>query len=190
MIRTRVKMLLVIGPTAVGKSSLLNRALSEFKSLRDVITYTTRDPRPGEQNELHYHFVSADKFKELEAQGFFLETATVHGRSYGTPRDQVEKASEQGLTVIMDVDVQGAKKLMALYPEAVSVFIEPPDLDSLRHRFRKRGIIDEADLERRLQSAQLELSQAKDFKHVLVNDDFDSTYESFRKIVEQLINSQ
>lgn len=190
MISDRLRMLLVIGPTAVGKSTLLGRAIGEFPRLKDVITYTTRDPRPGEEEGIHYHFLSADEFKRREKEGFFYETANVHGKHYGTPRDQVENARKAGDSVIMDVDVQGAKKLKAIFPEAVTVFILPPSEEALRQRFRKRGVVDEGDLNRRLESAKLELAQAKDFDYQLVNDDFERTYAEFRKIVDQLINSQ
>lgn len=185
------RLLLVIGPTAVGKSSVLERALAEFPKLRDIITYTTRPMRPGESEGNPYHFVTPEKFKELEAQGFFVEWAYVHGRMYGTPRDQIEKASRDGYVLVADVDVQGAKKLMQVYPGGVTtVFLMPPSMDALRQRFIKRGVTDEADLAKRLESARSEMAQAQDFQHVVTNCDFDSCYAEVRKVIENLLKNQ
>jgi guanylate kinase len=180
------KILLIIGPTAVGKSSVIDRALQEHPQLCDIITYTTRAPRQGESEGNPYHFVSEDLFRKLMAQNFFLETANVHGRLYGTPRDQVEKAADSQKIVIIDIDVQGAKKMLGLYPSAVCVFLMPPSLEALRERFVKRGITGESDLEKRLESARVEMAQARDFQHVLVNDDLDSTYARIKSIIAHM----
>lgn len=184
------KTILIIGPTAVGKSTLLDQALKDYPILHDIITYTTRAPR-GDETEGHpYHFVSEDKFRELMKENFFIETAFVHGLLYGTPRDQFENAHAEGKVVIMDIDVQGAKKLLQIYPEAVTVFIMPPAIDSLRQRFVKRVVTSEADLEKRLESAKKEMAQAEDFHHTIVNDVFDSAYAELRKVIENTIKNQ
>jgi guanylate kinase len=186
----KTKMLLIIGPTAVGKSSLIERVLAEFPQLVDLITYTTRPPRAGESEGHPYHFVSEERFKELLAQGFFIEWAHVHGRMYGTPRDQVEQASAAGKLAIADIDVQGAKSVLREFPDTVTIFLKPPSIDALRQRFIKRGVTSESDLARRLESAQTELAQADHFQHVLVNDDFDETLGRIRKIIENLLKNQ
>src|SRR6185312_7771386 len=161
------RILLIIGPTAVGKSSLIDRVLAEYSDLVDLITYTTRPPRVGESEGQPYHFVTEERFKELLAQGFFIEWAHVHGRMYGTPRDQVEHAARSGKVVIADVDVQGAKSVLKEFPRTTTIFLKPPSMDALRHRFIKRGITSQADLEKRLESAKIEMAQADHFEHVL-----------------------
>ncbi|MGE4133630.1 MAG: guanylate kinase [Bdellovibrionales bacterium] len=182
--------LFIIGPTAVGKSTLLGRALEEFPQLHDVITYTTRAPRAGEKEGDPYHFVTEDRFRQLIKEEFFIEWANVHGRLYGTPRAQMREAHARGKIVIMDVDVQGAKTLLGEFPHAVTVFISPPNEDALRQRFKKRGVTSEDDLQRRLESAQKEMAQAQDFDLVIVNDDFDRAYAELRKVIEKLIQNQ
>jgi len=188
--KAHVKMLIIIGPTAVGKSSVLDHLLRDYPELCDIITFTTRPMRAGESEGHPYHFVSEEQFKKLESENHFLETAIVHGRMYGTPRDQVENAGQRGKVSVMDIDVQGAKKMVQEYPSAVTLFLMPPSIDALRQRFIKRGVTSEADLAKRLESAQKEMAQAQDFQHVIVNDDFDSAYLQIRKIIENLLKNQ
>ena len=184
------KILLLIGPTAVGKSSLLEKALADYAQLVDIITFTTRPMRAGESEGYPYHFVSEEKFKALIDEGFFIEWALVHGRLYGTPRDQILEAGRNGKVILIDIDVQGAKTLAREFPNLVSVFLLPPSLDALRQRFLKRGVTDAVDLERRLQSAQVEMAQAGDFRHTVINDDFVSCYHEVRKIIENMLKNQ
>lgn len=188
--QANIKMVIIIGPTAVGKSSILEHALRDFPELCDIITFTTRPMRNGESEGNPYHFVSEQKFKALIEQNVFIEWAIVHGNMYGTPRTQVEETSRNGRVCIMDIDVQGAKKLVEQYPQAVTVFLTPPSMDALRQRFIKRGVTSEADLAKRLESARVEMEQARDFQHVITNDDFDSAYLKVRKIIENLLKNQ
>ncbi len=181
------KTLLIIGPTAVGKSSLLGRALLEFPQLVDIITYTTRAPRSGEKEGDPYHFVSEQRFRELLAEDFFLEHAFVHGLLYGTPRDQLDRAHHEGKIAIMDIDVQGAKKMREFFPDAATVFLLPPTMEALRQRFIKRGVTQPGDLEKRLESAQKEMAQSQDFDQTIVNADFDQAYSELRKVIEKLL---
>lgn len=181
-------LIVLIGPSGVGKSSFLERALSEYKNLRDVVTYTTRPMRPGESEGCPYHFVSKEKFESLKAQNFFVEWAQVHEKSYGTPKDQIDKAWKEGVGVIIDLDVQGARSLKKIYPFATTVFLKPPSMDALRQRLQKRG--EPADLNLRLENAKRELAHAEEFDEVLVNDDFDQAFSIFRKIVEKAFKNQ
>jgi guanylate kinase len=184
------KILLIIGPTAVGKSSMIDRAIKDFPVLEDLITYTTRSPRGEETEGNPYHFIAEERFKQLVEDKFFIEWAVVHGKMYGTPRDQVEKAHKSGRVIIADLDVQGAKRVRHEYPNTCTIFLMPPSMDALRQRFIKRGVTSAQDLEKRLESAQRELAQAKDFQYVLINDDFESTYAEVRKIIENLLKNQ
>ncbi len=186
----KAKILLIIGPTAVGKSSIIDRVLKEFPQVVDVITYTTRQPRTGESEGHPYHFVSEERFTSLLKENFFIEWAHVHGRMYGTPRDQVERAAALGKVVIADIDVQGAKTVLREFPQTVTVFLKPPSIDALRQRFISRGVTGTSDLDKRLESAQRELSQAEHFMHVLVNDDFEDTLLEIRKIIENMLKNQ
>lgn len=184
------KLLIIIGPTAVGKSTIIDRVLKDFPQVVDLITYTTRAMRNGESEGNPYHFVSEARFRELVDQNFFVEWANVHGKHYGTPKDQILKASEEGKCVIMDIDVQGAKAMRQEFPSSTTVFIMPPSMDALRQRFIKRGITNQADLDKRLESAQIELAQAHDFQYRVVNEDFDSAYADVRKIIEKILKNQ
>ncbi len=180
-------MIIVVGPTAVGKSTFIERALSEFPQLADTVTFTTRAMRVGESEGHPYHFVGRDRFEELKAQGFFVESATVHGRLYGTPLHQLEDIWAAGRVAIMDVDVQGAKSLLRRFPEAQVVFILPPSLDEMVQRLVKRqGIVPE-DLDERLKSARIELAAAKEFQRQIINDDLEKSYGEFRKFIEELL---
>ena len=183
---SKIRLALIIGPTAVGKSSIIERALAEFPHLSDIITYTTRPPRAGESEGHPYHFVTPEQFKELESRSFFLETAVVHGRMYGTPRDQVENAARENKCVIVDIDVQGAKKIMAQFPEARSIFLLPPSLAALEERFVRRGVTNPEDLKRRLESASVEIAQAPDFHHQVLNDDLEAAYRHVCDILHSL----
>lgn len=185
------KLLIIIGPTAVGKSTMIERAIVDFSPrLIDLITYTTRAPRAGESEGNPYHFVTEEKFKQLIEQKHFVEWAFVHGKMYGTPRGQILEAAKTGNVVVMDVDVQGAKAMLKEFPGAMTVFILPPSIDSLRQRFVKRGVTNQADLDKRLESARNELAQAGDFQHQIVNEDLDHAYGEIRKIIENLLKNQ
>jgi guanylate kinase len=186
----RTQAILIIGPTAVGKSSIIEHALRDYAQLVDIITYTTRPMREGEREGHPYHFVDEAQFKKLILQKYFIEWAEVHGRLYGTPRDQVLRAFKDGKGIIIDIDVQGAKTMLMEFPDAVTVFLKPPTMDALRQRFIKRGVTSEADLAKRLETARTEMAQANDFQYVLVNDDFDQTYSEIRKIIENLLKNQ
>jgi guanylate kinase len=181
-------MIILIGPSAVGKSSFLERALKEDLGLCDIITYTSRGKRPGESEGCPYHFVSRQRFTELRDQEFFVEWAVVHGNFYGTPKDQIEEAWKRGETVIMDIDVQGAQSVKKIYPQAVTIFLMPPSVDALRQRLIKRGPAE--DLELRLENAQREMVLCHQFDHVVINDQFEPAYGEFRKIVEKASQNQ
>lgn len=181
-------LIVLIGPSAVGKSSFLDRALQDKLGLCDIVTYTSRSMRPGEVNGVHYHFVNQNEFENLKSKDFFVEWALVHGNYYGTPKDQIQEAWQKGQTVIMDIDVQGAQSIKRLYPQAVSIFLMPPSVDELRQRLEKRGPAEDLDL--RLANAQREMALADQFDHVIINDDFEVAYKEFRKIVEKASQNQ
>ncbi len=180
-------LIIVSAPSGAGKSSLCDRALSEFSELVDSVSFTTRKPREGEVEGKPYHFVDEEKFLKLKEEGFFVEWAKVHEFHYGTPSHQLEDAWRAGKHLIMDIDVKGAGSLKALYPDSHSIFIKPPSLEELRERLLVRDHGKTQNLEIRLQNAEKELSVANQFDYEVINDDFDRAYSEFRKIIEKII---
>ena len=156
-------MLVLSSPSGAGKSTITRLLLEREPGLTLSISATTRARRHSEVEGIHYFFVSAERFREMQERGELLESAFVHGNMYGTPRTQVEATTQNGKVCIMDIDVQGAKKLLSEYPHAVTIFLKPPSMDALRHRFIKRGVTSEADLAKRLESARIEMAQAGQF---------------------------
>ncbi len=185
-----INMIIVVGPSGVGKSTLVDKAKAEFAQLFDTTTYTTRTMRKGESEGNPYHFVSENRFHELIEQDFFVEWAHVHNKMYGTPRHQIDEAISAGRVVIMDVDVQGARTFKEKYPTAFSIFVLPPSLDELRHRIKKRDKMDGAELDLRLENARKEIAQAKQFNIQIVNADFDLCYGQFKKIIEEILKNR
>ena len=186
----KTRMIIIIAPSGAGKSSFIERAIRDFPNLFDTITYTTREMRKGEKQGEPYYFTSVEEFKEKREAGYFVEWAEVHGNLYGTPRHQIEDAWKSGLTVIMDVDVQGADTFCRVFPDARTIFIMPPSIEELRNRIIKRDKQAPANLETRLKNAEREMQRAKDFDFCVVNDDFEVSYQKFRKIIEDLLGSK
>lgn len=180
------KIFIVVGPSGVGKSSLVGRVVSELDQLYDVITSTTRPMREGEREGFPYFFLSSDEFESLKSCDYFVEFARVHNQWYGTPRSEIEGAWAKGLSVIMDVDVQGADALKEKYPQAVTLFILPPSLDALRCRVESRdgSQLLEEDLKLRMSNAVKEIERASDFDYQFINESFEISYASFKKVIE------
>ena len=140
------------------------------------VSMTTRDPRPGEVDGLSYHFVSADHFNDLAAQGLLLEHAVVHGtHSYGTPRPPVDEALAEGKSVVLEIDMQGARQVKQNMPEAQLVFLTPPSWEELTRRLIGRGTEDAPALKRRLETARTELAASHKADHCIVNDVVEDT---------------
>lgn len=181
-------LIIIVAPSGGGKSSFLDRILKEEKRLVDTITYTTRSPRPGEVEGNPYHFVSKEKFLDMQKKDFFVETAIVHGNLYGTPVDQIEATWKEGKVAIMDVDVQGARTIRARFKQSVTVFIQTPSLDELRRRIIARaGGKPPSDLEVRLKTAEREIKTADEFDYQFMNDQFEPSYQRFKKIIEEIL---
>lgn len=149
---------------------------------------TTRPPRPGDGRGKSYEHVSRDAFEELRSAGGFLESAEVHGDLYGTPKAEVERALAAGRDVLLEIDPQGARQVKRLVPAAVTIFIDPPDWETLEARLRARGTEDEARMARRLDSARKELAGAGDFDYRVVNDQLEQAVEQVNRILEQVMS--
>ncbi|KAA2214339.1 guanylate kinase [Teichococcus oryzae] len=176
--------LVLSAPSGAGKSSV-SRALLECEpELRLSVSATTRAPRPGEQEGVHYFFRSPEQFAAMVAEGGMLEHANVFGRHYGTPRAPVEEALAAGRDVLFDIDWQGHLLLRAALPgDVVSVFLLPPSLEELERRLHGRGQDSAEEIARRMQASHDEISHWGDFDHVLVNRDFHQTVAEVRAII-------
>lgn len=178
-------LIVLSGPSGVGKTTLVDEVLRVTDlPLRRAVTATTREPRPGEVPEVHYHFWAREQFKDAIDHGGMLEWAEVHGRDfYGTPRSEVDPYRERGTGVILVIDVQGAGQVRLVYPgDHVSVFVAPPDFGDLEQRLRGRGEKDES-IRRRLQTAHAELDRRDEFDRQLVNGDLATTARALDGII-------
>jgi len=166
------RVVVLAGPTAVGKGTISAYVRTHFPQVWLSVSMTTRQPRPGEVDGVHYHFVSQGEFDRLVAAGEFLEYAVVHGRaSYGTPRGPVLRALAQGRPALLEIDLQGARQVRTTMPEALLVFLAPPSWDELVRRLVGRGTEGQAEREVRLATARRELAAAEEFDVTIVNDD-------------------
>ncbi len=173
------RLYIVSAPSGTGKTSLTHALIEKLaergRKARFSVSYTTRKPRPGEKNDVDYHFVSLDEFQAMIAKDAFLEHAEVFGRHYGTGREATEKALAKGIDVILDIDWQGAQQVRERMPDAVGIFLKPPSLVELERRLRRRGQDDETTIAARMEEAESELAHAGEYDHVLVNEDFQHT---------------
>ncbi len=169
-------LLIVSSPSGAGKTTLCNMLLKEFADVRFSVSHTTRQPRPGEIDGKHYHFVGNAEFDQMVEDDLFLEWAQVHGNRYGTARAEIRSAAAQGLDLVFDIDYQGARQIKQEYSEAASVFVLPPSLPDLQQRLRTRGTETPQSLERRFKAALEEISHFAEFDYLLVNDDVERAY--------------
>lgn len=186
----KTRMIVVAAPSGAGKSSFVERICREEPRLVDVITYTTRSPRPGESEGNPYHFLDRTEFEKRISEDFFVEWAHVHTNLYGTPWDQLHTAWSRGLCVIMDIDVQGTATFKEKFPDARSIFILPPSIDELRRRVSGRPGGAPPDIEVRMKNAAIEMAQADRFDFRVVNDEFEPSYAQFKKIIEELLSAK
>lgn len=174
---------IVSAPSGAGKSSLIQALLDLHNDMQVSVSHTTRSPRPGEQNGVHYHFVRVDDFKNRIEAGEFLEWAEVFGNYYGTSRTTLQQTLDQGIDVFLDIDWQGARQIRQQLPHAIGIFILPPSLNVLQQRLQSRGQ-DSADIiAGRMSKAQDEMSHANEYDYLIVNDDFQQALLELRAIV-------
>jgi guanylate kinase len=173
----------IAAPSGGGKTSLTRALLERERGIRLSVSYTTRAPRPGEQDGIEYHFVTVDRFMALKAAGEFLEHAHVHGNWYATSATWLKAEVDAGRDVLLEIDWQGAAQVRSLVPDSVHVFILPPSLESLQQRLVKRGQDDDTTIARRLTAARDEIRHCKEFDYVIINQDFASAVDDLSAIV-------
>jgi guanylate kinase len=165
---------IVAAPSGAGKSSIVNAVLARDANISLSISFTSRQPRPGERHAEHYHFIGVDEFESMVAAGDFFEYALVHGDWKGTARQSVEPQLMAGRDVLLEIDWQGARQVRSKIPDVVSAFILPPSRAALEERMRKRGQDSEAVIAQRLAAAREEMSHYGEFDYVIVNEDFET----------------
>ncbi|MCS6858385.1 MAG: guanylate kinase [Sandaracinaceae bacterium] len=176
--------LIVASPSGAGKTTLIHLLLERRNDLGFSVSHTTRKPRPGERDGVHYHFIEAQAFEQMIERGAFIEWAWVHGHMYGTSHSEIARAKEQGKRgIVFDVDVQGARRIKALYPEAIAVFILPPSWEELKRRLLNRGTESPQSLEIRLERSREEILHYAFFDYVIVNDKVEQAARALSSIV-------
>ncbi|MCL1143535.1 guanylate kinase [Shewanella gaetbuli] len=181
---TRGNLFIVSAPSGAGKSSLISALLKDKPLDKQVsVSHTTRQPRPGEVDGQHYHFVTVEQFKALIAENAFFEWAEVFGNYYGTSRTVIEQTLANGIDVFLDIDWQGGEQVKKLMPEAIGVFILPPSKDELARRLTGRGQDSQEVIDNRMAQAVSEMSHYKQYDFVIVNDDFDTALTDLQAII-------
>ena len=174
---------IVSAPSGAGKTSLISALLDADPHVRKSVSYTTRDPRPGEADGHDYHFVTAAEFERMLERGEFLESAQVHGNSYGTSHQWVTEQIAKGQDILLEIDWQGAQQVRRIFADSIGIFILPPSIEELERRMRARAQDSEEVVRRRLAVAADEMSHAAEFEYVIINKDFDEARRDLIAVV-------
>ncbi|MBW4649878.1 MAG: guanylate kinase [Kastovskya adunca ATA6-11-RM4] len=177
------RLIVLTGPSGVGKGTLLKMLLQRHPELYLSISATTRQPRHGEVNGKHYHFVSRQEFEQMVTQGEFIEWAQYAGNYYGTPRSAVEQQIKQGHWAILEIELQGARLLKKTFPAALRIFILPPSVAELEDRIRRRAQDSNEAIAKRLASAKTEIAAADEFDIQIVNDDLEKALKDIESTI-------
>ncbi len=177
------KMFVISGPSGVGKSTVLHALLAKRPNVYFSVSATTRDPRPGELDGIHYHFMDVDSFRKWIAMDQFLEYAEYVGNFYGTPKRFVDEAMEQGKDVILDIEVQGAIQVVSKRPDTVRIFIAPPSWGELERRLTDRGTDSKEKIQKRLLRAKVEFQTAHTYDYFVINDTVENAVDELNAIM-------
>ncbi|MCK8818217.1 guanylate kinase [Natroniella sulfidigena] len=179
----RGNLIVLSGPSAVGKGTVLSFLLEEYDDICYSVSATTREPREGEEDGIDYFFMSTKKFKSLIKKNEFIEWAKVHNNYYGTPKKYVEETLASGRDVILEIDIQGAKQVKDSFAEGIFVFLAPPSLDELESRIYGRGTESEKAIETRLENASKELKQVEEYDYLIINDQVEKAVKKLKAII-------
>lgn len=177
------KTFIICGPSGVGKGTVVSRLMEADPTLYFSVSATTRAPRAGEADGVHYHFLTRERFQEWIDAGDFLEHAQFVGNFYGTPRRYVDEAMDQGRDVLLDIEIQGAEQIHQKRPEAVRIYIAPPSWEELERRLTGRGTEDTEKVRSRLARGREEFAAARDFDYLVINDTVDHAVAEIRAIM-------
>lgn len=181
---TAGSLFMVAAPSGAGKSTLVNALLQLEPAIKLSVSFTTRAPRPGEENGREYHFTTVDDFLSRKAQGEFLESAEVHGNYYGTSRILIEQQMQAGTDILLEIDWQGVQQVKKRFPNAVGIFILPPSIQALEDRLKKRGQDEPSVITRRILAAGGEIAHAPEFEYVIINQEFAIALSELNAIVK------
>lgn len=173
----------ISAPSGAGKTSLVHALLNINPQIDLSISYTTRSPRPGEQDGRDYHFVSRDTFVEMAGRGEFLESAEVYGNLYGTSQPWISQEIARGRDILLEIDWQGAAQVRRLFPECVSIFILPPSLEVLEQRLKGRGKDNEEVIARRMAAVREDVAHVAEFDYVIINDNLNEALRELNAVM-------
>ena len=177
------KLFVISGPSGSGKTTLVTRILLSVENLSFSVSYTTRLMREGEVRGKHYEFVSRKEFQDMIGRDFFAEWAEVHGHFYGTPRAYIERRIKTGVDVILDIDVQGARRLRGVFDDAILIFVVPPSLRILEQRLRERKSEKDEDISIRLGIVKQEVECSKCYDYIIINDEMDVAVNRIEAVI-------
>lgn len=181
------KIIIISAPSGTGKGTVISRMMELQSGMELSVSATTRKPREGEIDGVHYYFVTREKFNQMIDAGEFLEHAVFADNMYGTPLPPLLEKTARGIHVILEIDVQGFFQVKEKIPECVTIFLSPPSLEELENRLRGRGTEDELTIQKRLAAAKTEMLQAEKFDHIVVNDVVD---RAAKEIINIIYNDQ
>ncbi|MEI7841884.1 MAG: guanylate kinase [Gallionellaceae bacterium] len=174
---------IVSAPSGAGKTSLVNGLLTQNKQIDLSVSYTTRDPRPGEVNGTDYHFVTREQFMQMAQHGDFLESAEVYGNLYGTSQSWISQENGKGRDILLEIDWQGAAQVRSKFPDSIGIFILPPSLETLEARLKGRKQDSEEIITKRLQAAREDISHVAEFDYVIINDKLEVALQQLNSVV-------
>lgn len=188
---TSGNLFIITAASGAGKTSLIKALLAKDQHLKLSISHTTRKPRSSEVDGIDYHFVNEASFLKMLGEAQFLESAEVHGARYGTSQSAVEGPLKVGFDVILEIDWQGAAQVRRLYPQAISIFVLPPSIETLEHRLNNRGQDSLETITKRVAAARTEMSHVGEFDYVTINDDFEVALHDISAIIraQRLVSS-
>ena len=182
--KNQKKLIILTGPSGVGKGTVVKEILCKEKNFWLSISATTREPREGEKDGENYYFLNQEKFKEMIEQNLFLEWAQFAGNYYGTPLSSVNEKIKKGFTVLLEIEVEGARQIKNKFPNSQSIFLLPPDKQELERRIRNRGTEEEEAIQKRLSRANYEISVSNEFDFALTNNNVDETAKKIIKLIK------